>query len=259
MTTTSEATDPNSLRSLVAANYPGINRCMKMKFTLVLALFVCFTSARLACADDIAGLWIYESFDRPVHGVQPLVGLFLFNDGRFVHQAMHGSEPMEEQLTDAHIGRYRFKSGDTVQFDVDTGIVVTPAGESLLSARSNTSHDVGYKVSGEELFLSFANGATEKLVKVSNTKVELIDLDRGTLALTDRHFILVTEPEGGWLAGSGLYERKGHNIRFEAMRWFEVGDGKADYAADETFEATFDGSKLKLPGGLSFRISGYIK
>ena len=122
---------------------------MKTKFALVLTLFVCFTSARLACADEIAGLWIYESFDRPVYGVQPLVGLFLFNEGRFVHQAMHGSEPMEEQLADAHIGRYRFKSDDIVQFDVDTGIVVTPAGESLLSARSNTSHDVGYKVSGE--------------------------------------------------------------------------------------------------------------
>ncbi len=232
---------------------------MKTKFALALALFVCTAAPRPASADDIAGLWIYESFDRPAYGVQPLVGLFLFNEGRFVHQAMHGSEPMEEQLTDAHIGRYRFKSGDTVQFDVDTGIVVTPAGESLLSARSNTSHDVGYKVSEEKLFLSFANGATEKLVKVPNTGVELIDLERGTLALTDRHFILVTEPEGGWLAGSGRYERKGHNIRFETMRWFEVGDGKADYAAGETFEATFDGSKLKLPGGLSFRVSGYIK
>lgn len=232
---------------------------MKVKFALALALFVCTAAPRPASVDDIAGLWIYESFDRPAYGVQPLVGLFLFNEGRFVHQAMHGSEPMEAQLTDAHIGRYRFKSGDTVQFDVDTGIVVTPAGESLLSARSNTSHDVGYKVSGENLLLSFANGATEKLVKVSNTKIELIDLERGTLALTDRHFILVTEPEGGWLAGSGRYERKGHNIRFEAMRWFEVRDGKAYYAADEAFEATFDGSKLKLPGGLSFRVSGYIE
>ena len=226
-----------------------------MKFALALALFFCTAAPRPVSADDIAGLWIYESFDRPVHGVQPLVGLFLFNDGRFVHQAMHGGEPMEEQLTDAHIGRYRFKSGDTVQFDVDTGIVVTPAGELLLSARSNTSHDVGYKVSEENLFLSFANGATEKLVKVPNSKVELIDLERGTLALTDRHFILVTEPEGGWLAGSGLYEMRGHNIRFKAMRWFEVRDGKADYAADETFEATFDGKMLKLTDGPSFHVS----
>ena len=220
---------------------------------------MCFAAARPASADEIAGLWIYESFDRPAYGVQPLVGLFLFNDGRFVHQAMHGSEPMEEQLTDAHIGRYRFKSGDIVQFDVDTGIVVNPAGESLLSARSNTSHDVGYKVSGENLLLSFANGATEKLVKVPNTKVELIDLERGTLALTDRHFILVTEPEGGWLAASGRYEKTRDDIRFEAMRWFEVRDGKADYAADEIFEAAFDGKMLKLPGGLGFRVAGYIK
>ena len=228
---------------------------MKTKFALFLTLLVCFTSARLACADEITGLWIYESFDRPVHGVQPLVGLFLFKEGRFVHQAMHGSEPMEEQLADAHIGRYRFKPDGIVQFDVDTGIVVTPAGESLLAARSHTSHDVGYKVSGENLFLSFANGATEKLVKVPDNMVDLIDLDRGTLALTDRHFILVTEPEGGWLAGSGRYNRMDHDLRLEAMRWFEVRDGKADYAADETFEATFDGKMLKLGDGHSFHIS----
>lgn len=79
--------------------------------------------------------------------------------------------------------------------------------------------------------------------------------ERGTLALTDRHFILVTEPEGGWLAGSGRYEKTGDDIRFEAMRWFEVRDGKADYAADGTFEATFDGKMLKLPGGLGFRVA----
>lgn len=228
---------------------------MKTKFAVALAVLIGFAATRPASADEIAGLWIYESFDRPAYGVQPLVGLFLFNEGRFVHQAMHGSEPMEEQLTDAHIGRYRFKAGDIVQFDVDTGIVVTPAGESLLSARSNTSHDVGYKVSEENLFLSFANGATEKLVKVPNTKVELIDLERGTLALTDRHFILVTEPRGGWLAGSGRYEKTGDDIRFEAMRWFEVRGGKAYYAADETFEATFDGNMLKLTDSPGFRVS----
>lgn len=162
---------------------------------------------------------------------------------------------MEEQLADAHIGRYQFKSNDTVQFDVDTGIVVTPAGESLLSARSNTSHDVGYKRTDENLFLSFANGATEKLVKVPNNKVDLIDLDRGMLALTDRHFILVTEPEGGWLAGSGRYDREGHDLRLKVMRWFEVRGGTVHYAADETFKATFDGKTLKLDEGPGFQVS----
>ncbi len=228
---------------------------MKTKLALVLTLFVCFAATRLAAADEIAGLWIYESFDRPVHGVKPLVGLFLFKEGRFVHQAMHGSEPMEEQLADAHIGRYRLKPEGIVQFDVDTGIVVTPAGESLLSARSDTSHDVGYKRSGEYLFLSFANGAIEKLVKVPNNKANLIDLDRGMLALTDRHFILVTEPEGGWLAGSGLYKMEEHDIQFEAMRWFEVSNGNAHYSADKTFEAMLDGKMLKLTDGPGFQVS----
>ena len=228
---------------------------MKTKYAVALTLSVCFAAAPLASADEIAGLWIYESFDRPVHGVKPLVGLFLFHDGRFVHQAMHGSEPMKEQLTDAHIGRYQFKSGGVVQFDVDTGIVVTPAGDSLLAARSNTSHDVGYKVSGKNLFLSFANGATEKMAKVPTTKTKLIPLDRGMLALTDEHFVLVTEPEGGWLAGSGRYEKNGNALSLKAMRWFEVRGDEADYAADETFEATFDGKTLKLADGHSFQVS----
>ena len=105
------------------------------------------------------------------------------------------------------------------------------------------------------LFISFANGATEKLVKVPGNKADLIDLDRGTLALTGRHFILVTEPEGGWLAGSGQYKREEHDIKFEAMRWFEVRGGKARYAADMTFEATFDGKMLKLRDGPGFRVS----
>ena len=43
------------------------------------------------------------------------------------------------------------------------------------------------------------------------------------------------------------------------MRWFVVSDGKADYAADETFKVTFDGKMLKLDGGLGFRVAGYIK
>ena len=108
---------------------------------------------------------------------------------------------------------------------------------------------------GENLFLSFANGATEKMVKVPTTKTKLIGLDRGMLALTDEHFILVTEPEGGWLAGSGRYEKNGDALSLEAMRWFEVRGDKADYAADESFEATFDCKTLKLADGQSFSVT----
>ena len=227
---------------------------MKTKTLCLVLGLLALGLAPAASGDDIAGLWIYESLDRPQHGVQPLVGLFLFHDGWFIHQAMHGSEPMEQQLTDAHIGKYRIKSDSVVEFDVQTGIVVTPAGDTLLAARSNTSHDVNYEVPGDNLFLSFANGATEKLVKVPTTKTKLISLDRGMLALTDEHFVLVTEPEGGWLAGSGRYEKNGSSLRLEVMRWFEVREGKAHYAADKTLEATFDGETLRLPEGRSFRV-----
>jgi len=168
---------------------------------------------------------------------------------------MHGSEPMDRQLTDAHIGKYQLKSGGVVQFDVETGIVVTPAGETLLAGRSNTSHEVSYKRSGENLFLSFANGASEKLVKVPTTKTELITLDRGMLALTDEHFVLVTNPDDGWLAGSGRYQRTGNALRLKALRWFRVQGDEAHYAKDETFEATFDGKTLQLSDGPSFQVT----
>ena len=232
---------------------------MKTKSVLALTCWLLLPPlASMAFGDDIAGLWSYESFDRPEHGVKPLVGLFLFHDGRFVHQAMHGSEPMERQLTDAHIGRYQLKSGGVVQFDVETGIVVTPAGDTLLAGRSGTSHEVGYKRSGGSLLLSFDNGATEKLVQVPTTKTKLITLDHGMLALTDEHFVLVTNPggaDGDWLAGSGNYQRKGNALRLDALRWFSVQADKTHYAADETFEATFDGKTLQLPDGPSLRVT----
>ena len=229
---------------------------MKPKIALFLSVsLLALPLTSMAFGDDIAGLWSYESFDRPKHGVKPLVGLFLFHDGWFVHQAMHGSEPMELQLTDAHIGKYQLKSGGVVKFDVETGIVVTPAEDTLLAGRSNTSHEVGYKRSGQNLFLSFANGASEELVKIPTTKTNLIALDRGMLALTDEHFVLVTNPDDGWLAGSGRYEREGNALRLKALRWFKVQGDKAHYAADETFEATFDGETLRLPDGSSFHVA----
>ncbi len=229
---------------------------MKPKTALFLTVsLLTLPLTSMAFGDDIAGLWSYESFDGPTHGVKPLVGLFLFHDGWFVHQAMHGSEPMELQLTDAHIGKYQLKSGGVVRLDVETGIVVTPAEDTLLAGRSNTSHEVGYKRSGENLFLSFASGASEKLVKVPTTKTTLIALDRGMLALTDEHFVLVTNPDGDWLAGSGRYKREGNALRLDVLRWFTVQGDKAHYAADETFEATFDGETLELPDGPSFQVT----
>jgi hypothetical protein len=161
---------------------------------------------------------------------------------------------MERQLTDAHIGKYQLKSGGVMQFDVETGIVVTPAGDTLLAGRSDTSHEVRYKRSGENLVLSFTNGTSEKLVKVPTAKTELITLNRGMLALTDEHFVLVTRPDGGWLAGSGRYQRKQKTLELNAMRWFRVQGDEAHYAKDETFEATFDGATLSLSGGPQFRV-----
>ncbi len=71
-----------------------------------------------------------------------------------------------------------------------------------------------------------------------------MDLDSGFLGLTDSHFILVTKPESGWLAGSGSYQRNGTGLSLRCLSWVEVHNGTASYALDQVFEATLDESEL---------------
>ncbi len=88
--------------------------------------------------DNVQGLWSYQSVTTAEQTEGALAGLFLFHDGKFVHQAMRDGEPMENQLADTHVGTYQLK-GVALRFDVEIGILVTPGQSPLLSGRSNTT------------------------------------------------------------------------------------------------------------------------
>jgi len=227
---------------------------MKGKLPRTLALLLAIFAGP-AVGDDLSGLWSYRMLLKPDQAAEPLYGLFLFHEGRFLHQAMHGGEPLDQQLTDAHIGRYRTESEGRLRLDVETGIVVTPAGETLLAGRSDTSHQVTYRIAGDELELGYANGSRETLGRLPAGDVEWISLDGGTLALAGVNFLLVARPDSGWIAGSGRYEREGDRLRLHVLRWFEVRDDAAEYAADRSFEARFDGDTLVLPNGIRFAVA----
>ena len=204
--------------------------------------------------DNVQGLWSYQSVTTAEQTEEPLAGLFLFHDGKFVHQAMRDGEPMESQLADAHVGTYRLNGVD-LRFDVEIGILVTPGQSPLLSERSNTTHQVSVRRSGDQLVLTFANGNAERLTRIPTSATNLVRLNRGMLALTDEHFLLVAAPEGGWLAGSGTFQRHGNNLRLDALRWFTVQGEEVFYARDQSFEATFDGQTLSLSEGPRFRVT----
>ena len=204
--------------------------------------------------DSVQGLWSYQSVTTAEETEETLAGFFLFHEGRFVHHAMRDGEPMEKQLADAHVGTYQLKGG-ALHFDVEIGILVTPGQNPVLSGRSNTTHQVSVRRSGDQLVLTFANGNAEKLTRISTTATTWFRLDRGMLALTDEHFLLVTTPEGGWLAGSGTFERHGNDLRLDALRWFAVQGEEVFYARDHSFEAIFDGQSLSLSQGPRFRVT----
>ncbi len=214
-------------------------------------------SAALSCAasgDELAGLWTYRTLQKPGQESAPLAGIFLFHDGRFVHQAMHGGEPMDQQMTDAHVGTYRVKSVESMELHVEQGVVVTPAGDTLLAGRSDTCHEVGYALDGDVLRLRYANGSSEDLQRIGNSTVEFVQLDHGMLAFTDRHFVLVTQAGSRWVAGSGRYVLDGTRLEFEVLRWFEVEGEDVRYRADETIDAVYDGRVLSLPDGSRFEV-----
>lgn len=204
--------------------------------------------------DEIEGLWSYQSVTTAEQTEEGVTGLFLFHDGKFVHQAMRNGEPEATKMADAHVGTYQL-NGVVLRFDVEIGVLVTPGTSPLLSGRSDTTHQVSARRSGNQLILTFANGNAEKLTRIPTNAATLVHLDRGILALTDEHFLLVTTPDGGWLAGSGTFERKKNDLRLDALRWFAVDGENVFYARDHRFKATFDGETLSLWQGPRFRVT----
>jgi len=219
-------------------------------FGFFLSIFI-YTQAGADVENDMVGVWSLHSFDMPDGGSKPLSGIWWNqDDGQFVHQVMHSGEPLQSQIAECHFGRYQVLSPGKMKVDVEKGSVAnSPKSDTLLSTRNNLSFEMGYKRSGDKLEIGH-----EHLVRVKTKRMEIFSLDKGKLALSDEHILLVAITDSGPLCGAGRYRRDGVRLNLQGWSWFNVENKKASYSVDESIEAGFDGKELWFPTGERFRV-----
>ncbi len=203
--------------------------------------------------DAVRGLWAYTALQPRDQEEFPLTGLFLFQDGFFVQQAVNDGEPFAEQGGQAHFGTYQ-SQGQELRLKAETAISTSPAKEPRLSLRQDTEHRLRPERAGDGLTLRFGSGTVQKLRRLSATKCQVYRLDRGVLALVDGHFLLVARTDGGVVAGSGTYASRGLSLELRATRWFAGSAERILNRRDLTLNATWDGQSLDLEEGLRFRV-----
>jgi uncharacterized protein (DUF885 family) len=192
------------------------------------------------------GLWRYTSLGRTTGEELKLDGLFVFQNGRFVQQALNTGEPMSAQMAQAHAGTYTVESGKIV-LDAEVGLIVSPTAATPVASSPNRRHELSPVREANRLTLTFGSGTIQKFVRVGNAGGRIIPLSRGALALVDDHFLLVFEDAGRAISGSGKYSMKGTAIRFMPERWLVAKNGKAIYSTSPV-EAVLDATALRLPG-----------
>lgn len=207
-------------------------------------------SRRARAQDDgvlgAAGLWRYVSLGRPMGDETKLDGLFVFQKGRFVQQALNTGEPMSAQMAQAHAGTFTIEKGKII-LNAEVGLIVTPTAAAPVASSPNRRHELSPVRTGDRLTLTFGSGTVQKFTRVGNAVGRIVPLSRGALALVDDHFLLVFEDAGRAISGSGRYSMKGTAIRFMPERWLVAKNGKAVYSTAPV-DATLDTAGLRLPG-----------
>lgn len=230
----------------------------RLRLTVVLAalLVSASTSAQEpegSVEEMVQGLWSYTTIQSQGQEQTPIVGLFLFHDGHFVQQAIGGAGPLKDQVGQAHAGAYRV-DGDALKLLAGLGLVVFPNAEEPLAENREGQHDLVVERAGDELTITFGTSTIQKFKRVNDGGAQIFNLDRGYLALTDNHFILVATPEGEVIAGSGSFVRDGDSVRLIADRWFSVKGDDVSYQQDHLVEASFDGQTFAIKNGPSFKV-----
>lgn len=226
-----------------------------LSFLLMFSGIQPLTAQDLAIMEDIDGLWSYETLQIGEESPVPLTGLFLFQNGRFLQQTINDGGIFVNQLGMGHSGTYEWHQG-FIRLLAKVGLMIEPTRDPVLESRSNSLHHIIPDLSGERLTLSFDMGVIQKLTRVAkgDRSTKIIDLDEGGLGLADDRFILVAERSGEGVAGSGHFTRSGNELRFKADRWFTFKGSRTHYQRDEIVIASFDGRKLSLPQGMTFRV-----
>jgi hypothetical protein len=203
----------------------------------------------------VEGLWSYETLQIGESPPVPLTGLFLFQNGRFLQQTINEGGIFVEQLGMGHSGTYEWRQG-IIRLLAKVGLMIEPTKTPILESRSNSLHHITPDLSGDRLTLSFDMGVIQKLTRVTKGDQfeKIIDLDEGGLGLVGDRFILVAEHPGEGVAGSGHFTRSKNELRFKVDRWFTLRESQAQYQRDGVIVAIFDGQKLSLPKGMTFRV-----
>ncbi|MFN8061354.1 MAG: hypothetical protein U0Q12_19490 [Vicinamibacterales bacterium] len=187
-----------------------------------------------------AGLWRYVSLGRPNGDDVKLDGLFVFQNGRFVQQALNLGDPVDAQVAQAHAGTYTVSDG-RIHLHADVGLVIDPRAATPVVSSPDRAHELTPTAQTDRLVLTFGSGTVQKFVRVGRAAGRIVPLSRGALALVDGHFVLVFQDGSRALAGSGTYTENGPALRFAPERWLTVRDGRVTYAkapVDATVNAT---------------------
>lgn len=199
------------------------------------------------------GLWRYVSLGRPTGDESQLDGLFVFQNGRFVQQALNLGQPTAAQVAQAHAGTYTIENGRII-LNAEVGLIVTPTAAPPVSSSPDRRHELTPAREADRLRLTFGSGTVQKFTRVGSAAGRIVPLARGALALVDDHFLLVFEEGTRAVAGSGRFTAKGTAIRFVPERWLTAVGGKVTYST-APIDATLDGSSLRLPGQAPLRVA----
>lgn len=221
---------------------------MRSSLTLLALWVVALAQATPAqTPGSIDGLWAYETIARGGAQPVPIAGLIVFRDGWFVQQSINTGEPFERQLAQAHAGTYQLGAG-TLRMQAEVGVVVDPTSPKPIDWRDGSVHEVTVGQTGDRLNLRFSTGTVQTFKRLGTGRGELIQLDRGALAIVDGQFILAVEGQDRATSGSGSFERQGGVLRLRAQRWLSVRSGQPTYARDRTVEAQLTSLTLTVEG-----------
>lgn len=201
-----------------------------------------------------AGLWRYVSLGRPTGDETKLGGLFVFQNGRFVQQALNLGDPVGDQAAQAHSGTFSIVNGK-IRLMAEVGLIVSPRGATPVASSPDRPHELAVVRDADRLTLTFGTGTVQKFTRVGPASGRIVPLVKGALALVDGHFVLVFEEGTRVVAGSGTYTGDGMKLRLSPERWLSGRDGKVAYST-KTLEATLSDTTLAIAGEAPMRVAG---
>ncbi len=201
----------------------------------------------------VQGYWAYDGLVTTQGQSLPIDGVFLFEGGVFLQQAVMGdpADPAAEAM--AHAGLYT-ATDKGVDLKAQQTISISDGTETPLSFRANTDHQLTVTRSDNNLRLVFGSGTVQTFTRIASGPAKIYTFDNGRLAFIDNRFILVLGDSTEAVSGYGTFTRSGDKLTLNAERWASATGTDADIAANKQIVADFDGNTLIIAPHRSFRI-----